>query len=285
MRDTSKIPMAQPQTPIEEVDIRPEAPVNKPGTTARPGPAREPPGATTEEAASPGVPKGQEEAAKTTLVPMTKKPLLAKTTRIVERTPTGVEMEAKAGEAMYTSPFTLRPAAVFLAVDSWQPPDRQGVAFPEIRKGARFVCPYETSLGSLACRLEHGNLRKPTRDNVPVKGEYLLTLSKDGKEVGYMIGEAGETWEDAPRGLFKPQKRQFTQVDPAEEIRKKIFYEGRVGEKIWIKYREFRGDKALPSRTREFTYGLPENVVFSVRGVRVEVLEATVDRIRYKIPK
>lgn len=66
-----------------------------------------------------------------------------------------------------------------------------------------------------------------------------------------------------------------------------VLYQGRVGNKIKISFREFKDDIARPAFTQDIEYELEKDgtTVIGFKGLRVEVLKATNMDITYKVVK
>lgn len=64
-----------------------------------------------------------------------------------------------------------------------------------------------------------------------------------------------------------------------------ILYNGRSGDTIRLMYREFKDSYARPAFTQEMVYDLGESNIIGFKGTRIEVLEATNTKIKYKVIK
>lgn len=62
-----------------------------------------------------------------------------------------------------------------------------------------------------------------------------------------------------------------------------LLYNGKIGSKITIGYREFSGGQARTAFSNEVSYDLNESNVFGYKGARIEVIKATNTEITYKI--
>ena len=62
-----------------------------------------------------------------------------------------------------------------------------------------------------------------------------------------------------------------------------LLYNGRVNNQLKFTYREFAQDKIRPAFTQEVQYDLSESNTIGFRSLRIEVLDATNTKIRYKI--
>ena len=62
-----------------------------------------------------------------------------------------------------------------------------------------------------------------------------------------------------------------------------LLYNGRVGNKINIGYREFSASTARPAFNNDVEYDLSESKVIGYKGARIEILEASNQSIKYKL--
>jgi len=68
-----------------------------------------------------------------------------------------------------------------------------------------------------------------------------------------------------------------------DSFQRTLIYNGKVGGKINIAYREFSSDLARPDFSNNVEYDLSESSVIAYKGAELEVLEATNQFIRYKV--
>jgi hypothetical protein len=66
-------------------------------------------------------------------------------------------------------------------------------------------------------------------------------------------------------------------------FRQELIYNGRSGETIKFLYREFSGDYARPPFSQDIQYDLNDGAVIGFKGVRIEILEASNTRIKYRV--
>jgi hypothetical protein len=69
----------------------------------------------------------------------------------------------------------------------------------------------------------------------------------------------------------------------ANSFQQTLVYNGKIGDKITIGYREFSGAIARPAFSNEVSYDLSESMVIGYKGSRIEVLKASNTEITYKI--
>lgn len=68
-------------------------------------------------------------------------------------------------------------------------------------------------------------------------------------------------------------------------FRQELIYGGRVGNSIKLTYREFSGDLIRPGFTQEAQYDISNDTTIGFKGVRIQIVEATNTRLRYKVLK
>lgn len=81
-------------------------------------------------------------------------------------------------------------------------------------------------------------------------------------------------------GGFEKVKRPITSVD---SVQRTLIYNGRVGEKVNIGYREFSGSTARPAFNNNVEYDLAESREIAYRGAKLEIIEATNRSIRFRV--
>ncbi|WP_438863790.1 hypothetical protein [Neptunicella sp.] len=64
-----------------------------------------------------------------------------------------------------------------------------------------------------------------------------------------------------------------------------LIYNGKVGDKINVGYREFSNSMARPAFNNNVEYDLSQSKIIGYRSARLEVLEATNEFIKYKVVK
>jgi hypothetical protein len=72
-------------------------------------------------------------------------------------------------------------------------------------------------------------------------------------------------------------------VISADAIQRTLIYNGKVGNKINIGYREFSSNIARPAFNNNVEYDLSESTEIGYKGARVEILEATNRSIKYRV--
>ncbi|MBX4133448.1 hypothetical protein JMI89_07375 [Frischella sp. Ac48] len=79
---------------------------------------------------------------------------------------------------------------------------------------------------------------------------------------------------------FSYQKKNVTYQNAFQQI---LIYNGKVGNKINIGYKEFNNDFARPAFSNNVEYDLSESKVIRYKGVELEIIKATNQFIEYKV--
>lgn len=94
----------------------------------------------------------------------------------------------------------------------------------------------------------------------------------------------------SPYPMQKPIKYTIKQTEPLFESDSFVYtvlYQGKIGNKIKVSFREFVDNIARPSFTQDIEYELENDgvAVIGFKGLRMEVLKATNLDIKYKVTK
>ena len=79
---------------------------------------------------------------------------------------------------------------------------------------------------------------------------------------------------------FSYQKKNVTYQNAFQQI---LIYNGKVGHKINIGYKEFNNDFARPAFSNNVEYDLSESKVIRYKGAELEIIKATNQFIEYKV--
>ena len=83
-----------------------------------------------------------------------------------------------------------------------------------------------------------------------------------------------------PAGDIERTKRPVLADDAFQQT---LIYNGRVGSKINIGYREFSNNMARPAFNNEVEYDLNESMFIAYKGAELEVVEATNQHIKFRL--
>ena len=105
-------------------------------------------------------------------------------------------------------------------------------------------------------------------------GNLELYLYKDSKKICVDKGKCSDMPYTIENSLGAPMANQFQQT---------LLYNGKIGNRIALGYREFSGDVARPAFSNEVSYDLSESTTLGYKGARIEVIKATNTEITYKV--
>jgi len=106
------------------------------------------------------------------------------------------------------------------------------------------------------------------------RGSNELYVYKDSKKVCVDKGKCSDIAYSIEKSQAAPEKNQFQQT---------LLYNGKIGNRIALGYREFSGDVARPAFSNEVSYDLSESATLGYKGARIEVIKATNTEITYKV--
>lgn len=72
-------------------------------------------------------------------------------------------------------------------------------------------------------------------------------------------------------------------ISSADSFQQTLIYNGRVGSKINVAYREFSNNVARPAFNNSVEYDLSESTTVGYKGAELEILEATNQHIRFRL--
>lgn len=105
-----------------------------------------------------------------------------------------------------------------------------------------------------------------------------LIISKDNQKAATISANVKSYgWDDID---FTRTKITIADTNSFQQT---LIYNGKVGNKINIGYREFSGDLARPAFTNSVEYDLNESKVIGYKGARLEVVSADNQSIKYKV--
>lgn len=72
-------------------------------------------------------------------------------------------------------------------------------------------------------------------------------------------------------------------ITASDSMQRTLIYNGRVGNKVNVGYREFSGNTARPAFNNNVEYDLSESREIAYKGARLEIIEATNREIKYRV--
>jgi hypothetical protein len=107
-----------------------------------------------------------------------------------------------------------------------------------------------------------------------ILGSLEIYLYKDKKNICIAKDKCSDMPYAIENTLGAPMANHFQQT---------LLYNGKIGSRISLGYREFSGDVARPAFSNEVSYDLAESNILGYKGARIEVIKATNTEITYKI--
>jgi hypothetical protein len=102
--------------------------------------------------------------------------------------------------------------------------------------------------------------------------------SNDGKTIG-VITNFYQAVNTKAKGIARTTRPSWSN----DSIQRSLVYGGKTGTKIKLAYREIWKNITRPSRDVFVEYDLADSRIVEFKGARIEVIEATNDRIRYRV--
>ncbi len=194
-------------------------------------------------------------------------------TKQVSEPPINSINEAYVGDRMLSQgAITEREALYFPSTQktSFQHTIQQGY-YPKRGEDNEYI-QYGISNESGAGKVVDGPLSDPTQG---------LTLRKSDNSI--CVFSIYNMNIDCKTGLdFKKQNWATTDANSFQQT---LLYNGKVGSKINIGYREFSGDMARPAFSNAVEYDLKESQQIGYKGALLDIIEANNQMIRYKVLK
>ena len=88
--------------------------------------------------------------------------------------------------------------------------------------------------------------------------------------------------------FIKPKEKieyiqKKTPIKEKEYFKQEFIYNGRVGNALKFIYREYVNDYVRPAFTQDLQYDLSDSKIIGFRGLRIEIINATNTKIKYKV--
>lgn len=80
-----------------------------------------------------------------------------------------------------------------------------------------------------------------------------------------------------------PIQRTPINIASDNNFQQTLIYNGRVGNKINVGYREMSSNMARPAFNNDVEYDLSESKTIGYKGARLEIIEATNQSLKYKL--
>ena len=76
---------------------------------------------------------------------------------------------------------------------------------------------------------------------------------------------------------------ETTTLETAGYFEQMLLYNGKIGDRITLGYREFSNQMARPAFSNDVIYDLSQSLILGYKGARIEVIKATNTEITYKL--
>ena len=113
-------------------------------------------------------------------------------------------------------------------------------------------------------------------------GNYARIEESTTSPTGYKFTPVGNGCGGSQDFLNEYTKTKSTKVDQPG-FSQELIYNGRVGDSIKFIYREFSENMARSAFTQEVQYDLGISNIVGFKGARLEIIEATNERLVYKV--
>lgn len=108
------------------------------------------------------------------------------------------------------------------------------------------------------------------------KGEYYFYLNKSNN---LLCMDS----KDCTKVEFKLGKAPVLGTSQADDFQQTLLYNGKIGNRITLAYREFKDNMARPAFNNTVEYDLSESTTVGYKGARIDVIKATNTEITYRI--
>jgi hypothetical protein len=119
-------------------------------------------------------------------------------------------------------------------------------------------------------------------DGTQIGTPYGLGVKEDG--IVKFVYLAGGVIPETEGRKIQFHKTVKTKTDE-RNFKLELLYNGKAGNQIFFTYREFKSEMARPAFSQEVRYSLDEDDLIGFKNLRIRVIEATNQGIKYKIIK
>lgn len=110
-------------------------------------------------------------------------------------------------------------------------------------------------------------------------------ISKDEKEYFYLRKTDNKICIDKTKecGSTKYVLNKKISAISTNAFQQTLIYNGKIGNRITLGYREFTSNQARPAFSNNVDYDLSESITIGYKGARLEILQATNTEITYRV--
>ena len=194
----------------------------------------------------------------------------------------GVIQTRQVGEALFEK-GTVKMVPGFLVQRDSNLPLMEHLLFPPVKRGDLWACTGRLRNGEYVCanpELEREDVQTDSGEPLPYRLPQFI-IGRGGEfrglyfpVTGYMALHEG----DLLAGLFVPAEAPLD-----GSFKQELVYNGKNGDVIKLIYREFEEDLTKPSLFQGYSFNIASLDIIQVKGVIIEVLEATDSTIRFVI--
>ncbi|RVU47065.1 hypothetical protein [Rubrivivax rivuli] len=108
------------------------------------------------------------------------------------------------------------------------------------------------------------------------KGDYYFYVDKTNNQICI-------DGKDCVKHDFSMGRGPIPDTAKADSLQQTLLYNGKIGNRITLAYRELQNNMARPAFNNTVEYDLSESNVIGYKGARIEVIKATNTEITYRI--
>jgi hypothetical protein len=108
------------------------------------------------------------------------------------------------------------------------------------------------------------------------KGDYFFYLNKADNRICI-------DGKDCVKLEFTMGKAPIPGTAQADSLQQTLLYNGKIGNRITLAYRELQNNLARPAFNNSVEYDLSESTIIGYKGARIEIIKATNTEITYRI--
>lgn len=192
------------------------------------------------------------------------------------RPPVGQEAKAAPGDALLSQGSVRRYDALRVLL----PMTLKGLGEFKVPPGV-YIKESENSAGEYFAWDE---VTFPTRGGISYNGLTLKHLVRIKARDQQRTVLCALTFDNKPFcGEDLPVERTQADVADTDRFQQTLIYNGRVGNRISLGYREFTGSMARPAFSNQVDYDLAESKILVYQGAQIEVLDATNQGVTYRV--
>lgn len=112
---------------------------------------------------------------------------------------------------------------------------------------------------------------------------FEAAVGQDGTEYVLLRSSDKKLCIDKVCGNFEYSTGKTSVTVDKKSFQQTLLYNGKVGNRVTVSYREFADDMARSAFTNEVSYDIGESKIIGYKGARLEVISATNTNITFKV--